>query len=703
MNSSVDKPGTKPSRRQMRWWKKLGYSLFTTLLFFALLESGLALVGLSPTNDTDDPFVGFTGSSPLFVTGSNDSRMMVTAPNKLAYFNQQRFLRHKPSGVIRVFCLGGSTTYGRPYDDATSFAGWLRELLPRVAPDTAWEIINAGGVSYASYRVARLAEELVQYEPDLLIVYTGQNEFLEERTYRNILRTSILQRHLTATLAQTRTYALAQRLLGRQRVPRKADRFQMPEEVDAVLDHTVGPTSYVRNDELRRQILDHFAINLARIVHIGRRSGAQVMLVTPASNLKDCSPFKSLHTKELSAESLRRWTKFYAEAKRLERGRKPEEALTTYRRAAQIDSRFAELHWRKGRLLLKLRQFAAARTAFRRAVDEDVCPLRAISEIPEIVRDTADQMNVPLVDFERLINRRCRQQLGHTSPGNEFFLDHVHPTIATNSQLAVAIIARLAENGRFKIRSGPTKELMDTVSRRIESHIDARKHAIALRNLAKVLNWAGKHHEAGSLALRAVKQLPEDPEALVISAAFLARTGRTLQAIEHYRRALRHRPDYATAHQMLGATLVDRGALNEALKHFIALARLRPEDAHAWQMIGAIYAEQGHFSKALPSYEQAASLNPDDADIQYNLANALGHLGHHHAAIEHYARAVELNPDDADAHNNLGVMLMQEGRMSAAASHFRQVLRLRPSDKTATANLRDAENKLRQNRTPRSD
>ena len=26
--------------------------------------------------------------------------------------------------------MGGSTTYGRPYDDALSFSGWLGEFLP---------------------------------------------------------------------------------------------------------------------------------------------------------------------------------------------------------------------------------------------------------------------------------------------------------------------------------------------------------------------------------------------------------------------------------------------------------------------------------------------------------------------------------------------------------------------------------------------
>ena len=40
------------------------------------------------------------------------------------------FRTRQPSGTVRIFCMGGSTTYGHPYDDKTSFCGWLRAMLP---------------------------------------------------------------------------------------------------------------------------------------------------------------------------------------------------------------------------------------------------------------------------------------------------------------------------------------------------------------------------------------------------------------------------------------------------------------------------------------------------------------------------------------------------------------------------------------------
>ena len=430
------------------------------------------------------------------------------------------------------------------------------------------------------------------------------------------------------------------------------------------------------------------------LVEHARGAGARVVLVTPASNRKDCSPFKSQHADELSGVKLREWTQLFEQARELDRDRKLEDALAAYEQVTKMDPLFAELHWRTGRVLLKLKRFDQAQTAFVRAVDEDVCPLRAVSEIPQIVRRTAERLNVPLVDFEQLVEEQCRQQHGHTVLGEDFFLDHVHPTIETNGLLAQAIVEQMIDSHILKAGSSPNKnrKLLAEVGDLIESRIDSRQHAIALRNLAKVLNWAGKHLEAGSLAMRAVQQLPEDPECLVLSAAYLAETYRVEQAIEHYRRALHHRPDLEMAHQLVGQLLVERGELDGALVHFSELTQLRKDDAHTWQMIGAIHTEQQRFEEALPNFETALVLRPGDANIHYNLANALSHLGRRTKAIEHYFRAVELNPNDADAHNNLGVMLMQAGHNDEAAQQFREVLRIRPDDAVAAASLRDAEN-----------
>ena len=167
--------------------KKLALGLGVTLAVFALVELILLAVGVVPLYERTDPYVGFSGYAPLFRPSALrpvESRSSRPHTTKFRWFNPQRFPARKAEGTTRIFCVGGSTTYGRPYDDRTSFCGWLRLFLPAVDPSRRWEVINAGGISYASYRVARLMEELADYEPDLFIVYSGHNEFLETTDVR---------------------------------------------------------------------------------------------------------------------------------------------------------------------------------------------------------------------------------------------------------------------------------------------------------------------------------------------------------------------------------------------------------------------------------------------------------------------------------------------------------------------------------------
>lgn len=59
--------------------------------------------------------------------------------------------------------------------------------------------------------------------------------------------------------------------------------------MNEILTHTLGPTTYRRDDPLKERIIAHFRLNLIRMVQIARESGAEVLFVQPAINLKDMS------------------------------------------------------------------------------------------------------------------------------------------------------------------------------------------------------------------------------------------------------------------------------------------------------------------------------------------------------------------------------------------------------------------------------
>ena len=582
-----------PRRRALPRWKRALLGLAVAAVLLGLLELALALCGVRPVLNTEDPFVGFDGTVPLFVekTRPDGKAVLRTALNKRPYFNRQEFPREKAPGTVRIFCLGGSTTHGSPYGDPTSFCGWLRRLLPAADPSRRWEIVNAGGLSYASYRVAIVMKELCRYEPDAFIVYCGHNEFLEKRTYRRILATPGPLVRAATLASRTRTGAAIRRALAALGIaPRKppTGRHMLPAEVETLLDNSVGPTDYSRDDAQADHIVAHYRLNLRRLADIARLAGAQLVLITPASNLRDSSPFKSQHRDGLSENQKQQWEALYKQGvQRLEAG-DAAAALPSFEAAAAIDARHAALHYRRGRALHALARYAEAKTAFERARDEDVCPLRALTRMGPIVRKVAEESALPLVDFARWVEGRSP----HAIPGREHFLDHIHPRVLVHRGLALAVLDALAERGLAEPTPSWGQEQIDAVTRKVDGLVNTRAQGRALRNLSKVLGWAGKFEESRSLALEAIELLGEDAESLFQVGAYSHVLGDHAQAEAYLRRAAAASPASGRAHLWLGRTLLARGQRDQAIAHLRQAVRLMPGNPEAQRPLDAALAKQ---------------------------------------------------------------------------------------------------------------
>jgi tetratricopeptide (TPR) repeat protein len=618
--------------------RKLLYGVFTTVAFFGSVELTLLAFRVAPASRQFDPLVTFSGQSRLFIEteAASGERVLVTAENRLAWFNRQSFRRDKPPGGYRVFCLGGSTTYGRPYDDKTSFAGFLRAFLPEMDPSRKWEVVNAGGISYASYRIELLTRELAQYQPDLFVIYTGHNEFLEDRTYSPIIDTPEPIRRAVGLARCSRTFSLAQRLL--RGPPEAPDRPALPAEVDAILDRSVGPGAYHRDDRRRAQVLAHFRSTLGRIVEVAQDAGAEVVLVVPAGNVRDCTPFKSEHRDGLTNDQLREFRAHLRAAEEALQAGRAAEALSRIDRAIRIDPRYAAAQYLRGRVLLETGDTKAARQALVRAREEDVCPLRALEAIQDLVRDVAAEYRIPAIDFAALVDGESADGI----PGADWFLDHVHPTLEGNQRLASELADKLIEMNVLRPQASWTSEGFQRIARRVTEQIDPRDHALALRNLGKVLSWAGKVDEAGRLALQAAEHLPNDAE----------------------------------AQRMAGFAKLRLNQTAEAKPLFEAAIRLQPDDVRALSGLGEVYTRLGQHEAAHDCFVQAVAADPKHAPAQYNLGNTLRVLGRLEAAETAYRRAISLAPDQPDAHKNLGLVLFAQGDVAETVRHFQTALAL---------------------------
>ena len=420
-----------------RWLFRVG-AVLLGLSLFVVVETACRLFDIGQPALIEDPFVGFSGFQPLFqLDESGDSREI--RPPRLRFFAAESFAAVKPAGTFRIFCLGGSTVQGRPFSKDTSFSTFLELGLQAASPERDWEVVNCGGISYASYRLVPVLSECLQYEPDLILFCTGHNEFLEDRSYGHIRDRASLVSGPLETLSRFRSVHLYRRLL-QSFSDRPKPETRLGSEVDARLDYQNGLDAYVRDDAWRDGVVRHFEFNINRLLQIAGSSGIPVLLILPPSNLADTPPFKSLPGAGVGAAELQQHRRLVETARRLQKT-DPYGAVAALEDAIRIDNRQAAVHYQLGRLLESLGETDRAGNAFLLARDHDICPLRILSPMEAAVKSAARVHGVPLVDAHELLESR-------TDTGildNAWLLDHVHPSIDGHEQMALALIQAMAE------------------------------------------------------------------------------------------------------------------------------------------------------------------------------------------------------------------------------------------------------------------
>lgn len=685
----------------------LGISLAAVSLL--VLELLLFLLGKGEI-PSHDPFFDFQASTPLFEANqaSDGTTIYQTRVSKLKFFNMQQFPAQKDANTFRVFALGGSTTFGRPYDWQVSFPNWMLLLLEASGTGKNIEVINAGGVSYASYRVKSVMQEVLNYQPDLLVVYSGHNEFLEERVYGDRLKQNALLKSTLTHLSGLRSVRLIKHLFSSK------PSHHLDAEVKAKLDVWEGLASFSRNEPLKQSILQHFEVNIAQMIALARRQQVPILFVSPAANLCDFSPFKSQHRAGMSRQELERFNEAFRTGQRLAEQAAHQQALVHLLRAESLDGDYAALHFAIAKSLLASGDFDKAELHFLRARQLDICPLRSLSEINMLLARSCQREGVPLIELPAILAERGKSVNGHGILGNSFFLDHVHPTMEVHQLLAETLVATLFEAGWLspnKVLDQPSKQLLYA---ELVQSLDPSYYALRDLNLAKVLGWAGKYEEATQALLRSEHILLGNVDMHYNLGVLYEKQDKFNLALVQYQKAVAGEPDFFEAHFNAGKVLSKLGRHAEAAQFFDRATHIRPESAEALfnlasayfnsssldqaaqslsalettgqtfpgeqRLRGRLLMSQGQLTGAVMALRADVAANPERAQSYYYLGLAQARAGSLLKARLSFSRVIELEPSFVEGYRNLGLIDESLGQDSVAVAFYQKAIELAPSD-----------------------
>ena len=133
--------------------------------------------------------VGFGESYPLatVVEKNNVKYYMINENFPKKYFsddvqNYPKFRKgyfklKKDENAFRIFIVGGNIVNGVPYDKSINFSSIYKFLLNNSNKNIDYELIDLSINSINSYGVNDIIKHLPKYQPDLIILNTGYNEF----------------------------------------------------------------------------------------------------------------------------------------------------------------------------------------------------------------------------------------------------------------------------------------------------------------------------------------------------------------------------------------------------------------------------------------------------------------------------------------------------------------------------------------------
>ena len=629
----------------------------------------------------------------------------------------------KPAGVYRIAVLGGSAAQGVP-DDAFAFGRFLEVMLEKRFPDARFEIINAAMTAVNSHVMLQVARDLAAIEPDLFIVYMGNNEvvgpfgagtvFMGYSPSLGAIRAGLwVKSTRVGQLTESITRALAD-----SKGPDRWGGMKMLAEQRVAFDSPKLATT-----------LEHFRRNLADICEAAEEGGTAVIVCTVPVNLRHCAPFAAVHRTGMTDEESAIFDRAYERGVAAEDAGQAAEALDHYQAALAVDATFADLHFRMGRCRLATGDDGKAHEHFVLAREHDALRFRADSGINSRIREVAGiwrDRGVSLVDAEKVL-----ADSDHTtarSPGEGLFHEHVHLTPQGSYEVGLAVfeevLRRLPESIANTATDAPTASFEDCAERLALTNWDRGRHQAAIwqnintppfteqlnnkemrqRALARRRALWKEDVSAGGVVEayeRAIRMAPDDHYLRRNALMAFSAHGRFDRATDHLQHLVTLLPNDPTAQWGLGnmylarAAAARRGgdlsealrALSEAGAHLRRYSDLLENRILAHQTVVKAYWQAGRLELAESACRWALEQRPESPALLNLLAETLFRKRDAAEALRVAHQAIEIDDTYAAGHNLVGQILLLTGEPAEAADYFRKAIELDPHLAPAHANL----------------
>lgn len=606
-----------------------GILIIQPVLFFVLLEAGLRFAGYGKEykifNEISSSYPGMLFLDrdvlPKYFTS------IASPPSTIP----DGFRARKKEGSYRVFVLGESSTAGWPYIANASFPRYIKRRLELFFPEKEIEVVNLGVAAICSYTVRDFAKELVKHSPDLVIIYTGHNEFygaLGVASTQSLGQSRTLI-NLLLSLQNIRIVQLLQDIIKTVWGAFGSSDADSEKQNETLMARVIGESSIPYGSETYHKGLEQFEGNMRDILELFRENNIPIIFGTVVSNLKDQKPFVSVQGADKSADEL-----FRQAGEKLEKG-----------------------------------DTISAKRLYYEAKDYDALRFRASSDLNNIIKKLCLEYSAYYADIDSTLNAVSPQGI----VGSNLMVDHLHPNTQGYSLIGKTFYSvmekyGLLPSGKKEISDTLADSLLessfpftslDSVIARLRLNILLGAYPFVPRGTPNMLVANFKPSSLqDTLAMQVIDNIITWESAHYKMAERYWTLGLTEEAVKEINVLVEDRPINPENHKNLVSFLVESKQLEKAIVALHRMNKITPND-FSTKWLGSVYLQLGDVKRAIEYLEKSVAYNSADPQVWYNLSGAYFRDGNINKAYTAIKRCLKINPQ-----NKLAIGFYQQLRQS---------------------------------------
>ncbi|MDB5148832.1 MAG: tetratricopeptide repeat protein [Mucilaginibacter sp.] len=558
------------SRKKLRWFRVIAFSIPVLILLFAEVLLRFFNYG----HDTS-LFIKYPDDANYWVINKYASEKYFTDSTNATKGSIEPFKIDKAKNTFRIFVLGESTTAGYPYLHNGSFHRWLQYRLMHSYPDVNFEVINVSLTAVNSYTVLDFGKQVVNYQPDAVLVYTGHNEYygaLGIGSTSHIANNRFLVQTVL-TLKELRLVQFMNNIIGSLKPASST-----PDQRDNLMKRMAQQQAIPYKSAAYKAGIEQFKDNMTELCRVMQKKKVPVFLSTVVSNEKDLKPFIS-----------------------------------------DISDSSANLQYAEASDSYQAGKYPQAKQEYIKAKELDLLRFRAPEAMNGVINDLAKQYN-----NVHLVNTRAvfEQHSPNGILGSETLLEHVHPNLYGYALLSEAFYQSIKSTRLIKSNTDQEITLTQLLSQMPVTKVDSLYGAYTIMMLEtgwpfnKPIPTDFKRGNdiaaqlAGALSVNRISWLDAMDQLFKHS----MKTGDKKTALKAVEAVMLEKPQNTTYPIYAGRLSFELGDNDGAAFYFKKAYELDPSFANTQNMY-LVFLKSDEPSKATPYIDAAIQQHPSDIEL----------------------------------------------------------------------------------------